>query len=326
MGKYRIVKLHSFSPLHIGRGLGDAYDIADKTLHSDTLSGAMASVYCLLNTNPDVPAFMNRYKLSSAFPFVNNHFFLPKPLVRMNVEFGNVDLYTQKKKLKKIEFIEYSLWQRLICGEKIVAMKEWLSADGRFLFDGIAIEQSPYIDHLQQRVFVPRNGGDSVPYFLERRYFSSDAGLYFLLDVDPDFEPQLEQILDTLGSIGLGTDKSVGNGQFQYEFGALEIDLPAASDHVVLLSLTCPDKQEISGEILQKSAYQLSSRGGFIAGTSKNQFRHLRKRSLHMFIEGSVLAVSDIKGLIRDVTPTWNDQELHPVYRDGRAFALPVNM
>jgi len=31
-------------------------------------------------------------------------------------------------------------------------------------------------------------------------------------------------------------------------------------------------------------------------------------------------------GKIENVRPTWNDELLHNVYRDGRAFFLPVNI
>ena len=48
MARFKIVRLEFRSPLHLGRGLGEAYDTAEKTLHSDTLSGALTSAFCML--------------------------------------------------------------------------------------------------------------------------------------------------------------------------------------------------------------------------------------------------------------------------------------
>jgi len=326
MARYKIVKLNFTSPLHIGRGLGEAYDTAEKTLHSDTISGALASVFCTLNKEADVIGFMDKFRVSSAFPYMDDICFLPKPLVKTRLSIEDEDDYLQKKKLKKIEYIESSVWQEVISGREVKVRKEQLSVNGKFLFAQKAPEKMPFKDEVQQRVTVPRFGGESKPYYLDRRFFAVNSGLFFFVSTDSDTEKLIDKLLGFLGSTGFGTDKSVGNGQFEYEFSEIDLQVPEGSPKSMLLSLACPLREELSVDILEKSTYQLVNRGGFIAGTSENQFRHLRKKSLYMFTEGSVLGLPEMKGKIENVRPAWNDSLLHPVYRDGRAFCLPVNI
>jgi len=326
MARYTIVKLIFHSPLHIGKGLGDAYDTAEKALHSDTISGALTAAYCMLFPGEDPLRFMNLYKLSSAFPFYKGNYFLPKPLTKINICLSVDEEYEYKKKLKKIEYIEIPLWQKLILGYPLEIKKENLSKSGRFLCLGAAPQGEPFKDELHQRVTVPRDGGDAVPYYLDRRFFAENAGLFFILETDGNTLDIIKKSLDYLKDIGFGTDKSVGNGQFHFEISSIEIELPTLSTRQMLLSLSCPERNDISTDMLKASSYLLMKRGGFIAGTSMNQFRHLRKKSVYMFVEGSVFPAKHFSGKIENVRPEWNDEELHPVYRDGRAFFLPVNI
>ena len=326
MASYKIVRLNFRSPLHIGRGLGEAYDTAEKTLHSDTISGALTSVFCTLHPGEDPLKFIKSYRVSSAFPCINDHLFLPRPLIKIDLSLSGEDEYLQKKRLKKIEYVELPLWQKLVSGVKIEVSENNLSSGGRFLFKEEGKGGEPFKDDLQQRVSVSREGGDSKPYFVDRRYFAENAGLYFLLDTDDLNVGLLKEILEHLKDIGLGTDKSVGNGQFCYKISEMDLEMPDNFPRQMLISTACPQKNEISEEMLKRSSYLLTLRGGFIAGTSMNQFRHLRKKSVYMFLEGSVFPFGDFNGKIENVRPEWNDNLLHPVYRDGRAFFVPVNI
>ncbi|HOF56641.1 MAG TPA: type III-A CRISPR-associated RAMP protein Csm4 [Prolixibacteraceae bacterium] len=326
MARFKIVRLEFRSPLHLGRGLGEAYDTAEKTLHSDTLSGALTSAFCMLCPDKDPLIFMKSFKVSSAFPFVDEHFFMPKPLTRVNLSFSEGDGYEQKKKIKKIEYFEIPLWQHLISGSKIVVSENNLSSGGRFLFNKENIGVEPFKDELQQRVTVSRDRGDSKPYFVDRRHFSEKAGLFFFLDTDDNNVLLIRKILDYLKDIGFGTDKSVGNGQFSHEISSIDLETNNNYPKQMLISLACPSKDEISRDILKGGSYLLTRRGGFIAGTSLNRFRHLRKKSVYMFQEGSIFPIGNFEGKIVNVRPEWNDSSLHQVYRDGRSFLIPVNI
>ena len=325
MAIYKIAKLIFTSPLHMGKGLGDNYDSADNMLHSDTISGAIASTYCHISEAGEVLSFMESYKVSSAFPFVKNSFFIPKPQIRLNIEFKGGNSYIQNKQLKKIEYIDYSLFSKIASGESIVVQEEQISKNGKFLFSGNA-DAVPYKDEVTQRVVIPRMGGDATPFYFERRYFNAGCGLYFIYDVSEELENGFKTVIHWLGTTGFGTDKSVGNGLFKAEFCEIEIAESKNACRLMTLSLLCPKKEELSEEMLNKSNYALVQRGGFIAGTTVNEFRHLRKKSIYMFTEGSLFTSGQLSGKIENVRPDWNDKLLHPVYKDGRVFSIPVNI
>ncbi len=325
MANYKIVRLKFISPLHIGKGLGDHYDSAGNLLHSDTLSGAIASAFCHIKGDTDIVSFINSYKVSSAFPFKGECHFLPKPQVKLNVEINGGNIYENNKKLKKIEFIDYRILSMLSPDNNVVIEIEQLSNDGKFLSSEINLN-TPYVDEIEQRVVVPRTSGDATPFYFERRFFRSDSGLYFIYEVENKYLTDFQNAIKWLGQSGLGTDKSVGNGQFEAEFSEIEINETKGADFLLTLSLYCPEENEIKSGLLNNSFYSLVQRGGFIAGTSNDTFRHLRKKSIYMFNEGSIFKAKQLTGKICDVKPDWNDNNLHPVFRDGRAIYLPINI
>jgi len=325
MAIYKIVKLNFTSPLHIGKGLGDHYDSAGNMLHSDTISGAIASAFCHVEGDGELLTFMESYRLSSAFPFSLADFFIPKPQIKLNIEIADGNSYVHKKKLKKIEFIDFTLFSRLVSGEAITIIENQLSGNGKFLFSS-QVNLTPYRDEVMQRVVIPRLGGDTIPFYFERRFFNSGCGLYFIYDVNKKFENSFKSSVCWLGETGFGTDKSVGNGLFNPEFSEIELSDCKNSKRVMNLSLLCPQKEDLSSTMLDDSIYSLVQRGGFIAGTTIDEFRHLRKKSIYMFTEGSLFSTDHITGKIANVRPDWNDQNLHPVYKDGRAFIIPVNI
>ena len=75
MAQYEVLKLNFNSPLHIGSGR-ETYDTMMSQLHSDTLSGAIASIWCKIFGSKDLDLFMQSYTLSSCFPFKADSFFL----------------------------------------------------------------------------------------------------------------------------------------------------------------------------------------------------------------------------------------------------------
>lgn len=325
MATYSVVKLNFTSPLHIGIGLGDHYDSAGNLLHSDTISGAIASAFCHIEGDANLVRFMESYRLSSAFPFTQGSLFIPKPSLKLNLGFEGENKYAHNKRLKKIEYIDHVLFSKLASGEKLVITEGQLSKNGKFLFPGQA-GSMPYQDEVMQRVVVPRAGGDATPFYFERRFFNEGCGLYFIFEVAKEFENSFKTSLFWLGATGFGTDKSVGNGLFNAEFSEITIDSSVTANRLMTLSLFCPVKEEISKEILDESIYSLIQRGGFIAGTTADEFRHLRKKSIYMFSEASLFKTDRLAGKIENVRPEWNDPKLHPVYKDGRTFTIPVNL
>jgi hypothetical protein len=65
-----------------------------------------------------------------------------------------------------------------------------------------------------------------------------------------------------------------------------------------------------------------------MAGSQENDFWHLRKKSVYMFGVGTILKSTEtLKGKIVDLRPAeYNDSRMHPVYRSGKPFVVPVKI
>lgn len=91
------------------------------------------------------------------------------------------------------------------------------------------------------------------------------------------------------------------------------------------LSLFIPTEDELDGLLDGSPRYSLLLRGGYMAGSSVEEFRHLRKKMVYAFGEGSVFETTKpLVGKLVDLRPDWNDIRIHPVYRSGRALTLKI--
>lgn len=323
MHKYKIIKLKNLSPLHMGTGK-ENYDFSSASLHSDTLSAALAAIRAQIGLKDDLDHFINSFKISSAFPYYQNRLFFPKPKGKLPVD-STQEEHEIRKDLKKVQFIEFNLWKDLISGKSLTITKEQIN--GEYLVAGNKIENADKAE-VNQRVGVARDGeGKTDPFYFEWRFFSPEAGLFCLVDSDDSGFDEVLNLFKELGERGIGTDKNVGGGKFEIE--ASEIELPRIDNasHLMLLSLYIPTSDEMGSFKLDQSKYELILRGGFIAGSSKENLRHLRKKSIYAFNTGSLLDTTEkLNGKVVDLQPEWNDSEMHPVYRSGLALYIPVKI
>jgi CRISPR type III-A-associated RAMP protein Csm4 len=225
--------------------------------------------------------------------------------------------------LKKLRYLGIGTWTSLARGETVRISPAQIK--GGFLVDRGTCFDIPFESQVSQRVSVPRDEQDPAPFFFDWTFFRPDAGLYCLTDATGALFDELVSLFKILGETGIGTDRNVGGGKFDIETDSLSLpDVPAANQ-LVLLSLYIPTSEELSLLHLTDSHYDLLLRGGFIAGSQEEDLRHLRKRSIYMFNVGSLFpTTSPIVGKIVDLAPEWNDPRMHPVYRSGRPFYLPI--
>ena len=321
-----IIKLTNLSPLHIGTGNENRYDFSAADLHSDTLSAALAALRRQHGHTGGVKEFLQSFSLSSAFPFCDSICFLPKMRGKINVKVALKQEQTYRKQLKKIKYIDLALWRQLVQGDEITVDESQLKGD--FLLSEIANFEPPFKSQVNRRVSVPRaDNNNADPFFFNWTYFHQKAGLYCLTDAkDEQFETLLS-LFKSLGETGLGTDRNIGGGKFEAIPGVLELpDIPDANQ-TMLLSLYIPVKEEIPQLSLQTANYELLLRGGYMAGSSEDSLRHLRKRSVYMFNVGSLFPTTgSLTGKIVNLAPAWNDERMHPVYRSGRPFYIPVKI
>ena len=331
---YRI-KLRFTGPLHLSRGQSDEYDHAESVLHSDALKSALFVAVNTISGNDAAETFMKECILSSAFPFDKETFYFPKPMMRMPFQFkelnGAANESKLSKKLKKIEYISTGLFEKIVKAdkEKEEFPLSWVSADGKFLSQDHSDEK--VMTHaVQQRVNIDADRTeDPKPYYVDRLYFKESAGLYFLADMDEQMAKTVFSALKLLGDSGIGTDRNVGMGHFDFEqkrdvdtYSFPKVSNPNAS---MLLSLFLPEKEELDKEWLNRSYYLLMKRGGYISSDAKQEFLSFRKNMVYMFKEGSVLATTEtLKGKIADLNPG-NIRGLdHKIHRDGQAFVIPI--
>lgn len=315
------------TPLHIGTGK-ENYDFSSSELQSDTLSAALSAIKIQTQGCTDMEAFMDSFILSSAYPYLGNHYFLPKPQGKINIAVTDADEYVSRKRIKKLKYIEINLWNDLIAGKTLYIQAAQIK--GAFLLadSSEANWSTPYKAQVNQRVTVPRDfGKEAEPFFFEWTYFQENAGLFCLLEADNKTQEEILNLFQQLGEIGLGTDKNIGGGKFEIETTQLSIPDVDEANATLLLSLYVPTEEELIRLNLADSRYELLQRGGYISGSQDVKFRHLRKKSVYMFNAGSVLATNTpIRGKIIDLRPDWKDEQLHPVYRSGKPLVVPVKM
>ena len=323
MSVFSVIKLRNISPLHLGTGW-NSYESSASELHSDTLSAALTAMLAKSQSGIDAKEFMESFTISSAFPFYGNRLFLPKPMGRLKVDFYDSEEVTERKKLKKIKYIELPLWKEMANGKSLKISKEQLVGD--FLVGDCNEKDFVfYKSQVELKLPVSRTGDNLAPYYLERKFFSQAAGLYCIVDAEEPTLKKIKELFTMLGESGIGSYKSTGNGQFDIEVEKIELPDIENSNAALLLSQYIPTEEELKSIDFEDSQYELMLRNGYMAGSSKNEFIHLLKKGVYMFKCGSLFTTeSRLKGKVVDVTPPWNSSEMHRVMRCGRPFVLPV--
>jgi len=335
---WEAIKLHLCTPLHLGRGL-DELDNSGVIYHSDSLKSALFSLGLAdfphwANDNAD--AFFSGFHISSCFPFAGQEYFLPKPFLNVRFKFNGVPEDRQAKTGKKVSFLSIPVFSQFVGiddGGELIIDQEHITPDGEFICANIKTAgKSFYKSELQQRVSVPLEGVEDQPrpFYLDRVYFEENCGLYFLADFKGNVQLRNEifQTLKLLGEQGIGTDRTVGNGLFNFDEtkDVQTVDLRSTSKHKVWMSLGLylPGKEEFGYLNLEKSSWVLLKRGGYMGGTSNERFLSLRKKSIFFFGEGSVFnSRVAITGKKVDLKPEWKEP-IHPVWRDGQCLFLAI--
>jgi CRISPR type III-A-associated RAMP protein Csm4 len=324
MSGYKIIKFTQLTPLHIGTGKED-YDSSAGMLQSDTLSAALAAMRAQMGKTNDLPEFMQSFSISSAFPYWKDILFLPAPKGKLQVEVAEKEEYEYRKWLKKVRYIELGLWKELVAGKRITVEQEQLQNE--FLIPRISFGK--IMKHqVNQRVKVPRvDDIENELFSFDWQFFDKEAGLYCLVDADDMIFAEILENFKILGDSGLGTDKNVGGGKFVPVSETIQLHDVSDANATILLSLFLPQKEEVRLLNLDNAVFDLVLRGGYMAGSSEEAFRHLRKKSVYMFNVGSFFRTTEkISGKIVDLSPKWNDEKMHPVYRGGKPFCINIKV
>ena len=336
MAAFKIYKLHFTSPLHIGdRHVDDGNSL--KSIQSDTLYAAITA--CLAKTGYSIPPDGDLgFTVSSLFPYYQREkgdcpvFFLPMP---MKARQPRISETAMAKKVKKIQWVDACLYGSILAGDS--------------LFDGsdryLPCIQETYLTTVQlaedanhsrefvcsevmQRVELRSRTGeeDAVPYYVDRILFRYESGFYFIAEGDTSL---LEKALGILSVEGIGTDRNVGFGFFEFTTDTLTIDLPAKANHQLALSLLIPESRGQLAELMGSDcvAYDFARRGGWI---NTYPYATLHKNAIYGFLPGSVFWLKEGNpcrtiGKIVSLKPQLGElMPDHDVFRNGRAVMLPV--
>lgn len=321
---YTLYKLRFTGPLHIGDNRDD-YGSSLRYLSSDTIYAALTAT--LAKMGKDIPAdgFLGCV-ISAAFPFYRASasnpatLFFPKPLALTLPQLKKENA-ADAKKLKNAKWIDLALFQRILAGEEILASDSAISlAKGEYMTEG-DFEESFLLPEIMERVSVSRTFEDSKPFYMERVHFKGASGLFFLAEGDTEL---IDEALPLLSAEGIGTDRNIGNGLFEFEKSQIDINLPDGADYGLSLSTFIPESKEQLNVMLSgnRVAYELSRRGGWITTPS---YLSLRKNAIYAFLPGSVFAsFPSNSGRIVDLSP--KGLVHHPVWRCGKALVLPIKM
>jgi CRISPR-associated protein Csm4 len=308
------------------------YGTSLQTIHSDTLHAAIIS--SLVKIGREIPPGGDfGFTISSLFPYFqkNNNpvYFLPK---LKSQSIPSKVLQDSAKKIKKIEWLDIGFFNSHIKGAELFSE----DFDTSLLKNGVylttqEIDKDFLTKEVTPRVAVPRDYNiqkDAEPFYMERIYFKYESGLYFFAEGNTGV---IEDALNILKDEGIGTDRTVGNGFFEWETDTIELSLPE-SRYITSLSLFLPENDKQISDMLNDAyaAYDLMKRGGWLTDAG---FNTLRKNFVYMFTEGSVF-VNDISintqktlGKIVDLKPEVEHKNIgHPVYRSGKAFFIPVKL
>jgi CRISPR type III-A-associated RAMP protein Csm4 len=313
--EFEIYKLHFKSALHLSKGKSNTYESSESILHSDTMKSALFVCLLQLFGEHDANDFFDNMVLSSAYPFDENSYYLPKPL-----SFRPVETPETRKQLKSVKYLTIPQFESVVNGEQPTDLLD---------HEGKSFQPEIWENDTTQRVKVNYDE-DSEPYYWEKLYpvNSKFRGLYFI--VKGDFNrKKFKAALRLLSENGVGSRRSLGNGQFEFNADFLSLKLPEKATEWMNLSLYLPkDKNEIEAG-LNNCTCDIIKRGGWISSPEQDNHASLRKESIMMFIEGSVFHFSEsesvlVKGKKENVKPDINGLD-HPVWRDGKAIFLPVN-
>lgn len=328
----KIYKLHFTSPLHIGDARDD-YGVSLKTITSDTMYAALIS--CLAKLGKEVPQNGDLgCAISNLFPFyqkgkgTNSVLFFPKPLKQTLPT--SEKAIAERKKIKKVAWLDSEHFSKILKGEQLFDERTIDNAiQGEYLTSQ-TIDKDFVVSQVSPRVKVSRDGQENaVPFYMDRIMFKDYSGLFFIATGDTSL---LEDAMKLLQYEGIGTDRNVGNGYFEYEDDSFEIEIPDNAEYQMSLSMFIPESKEQLQSMLDSDeiAYDFQRRGGWITTPPHNT---LRKKYVYAFTAGSVFASksNDIeqKGLVGvDLNPTikWAQKVEHPIWRCGRALFLPIKL
>lgn len=248
-----------------------------------------------------------RFILSDAMPFIGDRYYIPKPMLRVEIEQDA----SFRKNLKKLNYLPADRLNDYLRGEMNVCEEIRVFHDyyGR--------------EYMTEKASVSYQA-EASPYAVRGFRFCKNSGLYICIGYEN--AESLEKILALFESMqytGLGGKKNAGLGRFELCLGKSDPEMIRRFQRdnfhkFISLSVTLPVDSEIENA-MEGAAYLLKKRSGFIA-SDEQPGASRKKKTIYMMCAGSVFQNQFLGGLF-DVSPGGT----HPVYRYGKAFLMGVD-
>ncbi len=305
---YTGYKFQFTTAVHFGKNHLDDSEI---TVNADTLFSALCHEAVMNGSLDELINAVNKgeLRISDAFPYYENTYYVPKPMLPVirEEDYGS----EIRKKVKKMEYIPSDKVELYLKGKlNIEAESEKLSCIG--------------IHEVRTMVSIMENR-DAEPYTVGAFRFASNCGLYVIIAYDNDEVLYLiEELLINLQYSGLGGKRNSGLGKFVLHNADISesfadslkcgADEPEKSERKYMsLSVSMCADEEIDN-ICDNSRFLLIRRSGFVSSPDYSEI-FLKKKDVYFFKSGSVFE-KRFEGTIKDVSAGGK----HPVYR----YAFPV--
>lgn len=316
------VRLLFTDRVHFGR-LGVGLESVEEILHADSLYSALCHAWSACFGVDGLVTLIDRFRqdppflFSSTFPFLDEAYFLPKPMTPPPGFEQKETRLEHGKEIKKTEYLTSEQFSAWVQGGTF-PFKELTETTMRL--------QRVFHKDLIPRVALGRDNNRSEIFHVGVLRFARSAGLYFLARfVDEAFLPQFRTALSLLGEMGLGGERAYGLGRFtphlepaDSSWNFLEKE---AGSRVISLAPFCPPALDLD-LVDETCSYGLIERKGWIH--SPFTYQQLKRKTVVMFTVGSVFA-RPLRGQVLDVTPAaWDVTSSHPIYRFALPFFVPV--
>jgi CRISPR type III-A-associated RAMP protein Csm4 len=335
MRKEFVLQFWFKTPLHISNERAD-YASGESVIQSDTLLAAVYHSWACLGKASwieDDALSENPLLMSSMFPFTSlskeeQVYFFPRPLLMHSKRIVQDEDPVRRKQLKKVQWVDAAVFGAMVHREEQPAATVY----GKFQSIYTTLKYPFISSNIIPRVTVSRDNNETTIFYTERYYFSEGCGLYAIVQGSDESIERLQVALRLLQEEGIGTDRNVGNGKFEYTIKEQLPLKPATGDYGISLGLYCPGSHQSLIETVAPDnvRYDLIRRGGWLS----EPYGNWRKKGVYMFKPGSCLKLSVLNqnetnlpymGKLVDVRPTGVSPAIeHPVYRNGRTLFIPV--
>lgn len=241
---------------------------------------------------------------SDAFPYIGNHYYLPKPVMHIQSEQKGDSVI--KKAFKKLKYLPIDAMDDYLSGQYDVLHAPDLSRLGESAMNVLA---------------AVRGEEETRPYRIQTYYYYEGNGLYLIIGYQNQKILNLaEELLEGLSFCGIGGKKASGMGRFTFKHAALSSSfyakLGVQGKRHMSLSVSLPRDEELE-DALHDAQYIVCRRSGFV-NSEHYANEQMRKRDLYVLQAGSCFCVP-YEGDIYDVSGAGGR---HPVYR----YAKPIFM